>query len=84
MSIENTGMVRNVDELGRLVIPIEIRKSFDIPKYAPLAIFVNPETQTIILKKYEIGCSLCGCTKNLSVVNNKNVCKDCIDTIKGL
>ncbi len=70
-----TGIVRQVDELGRIVLPIELRRSMDIQIKDPLEIYV--ENDTIILKKYQAGCVFCG---NAHVVNykGKNICPDCI------
>ena len=56
-----TGIVRKVDELGRIVLPIELRRTFDIAEKDSVEIFVDGET--IILKKYSPGCGIAGCTE---------------------
>lgn len=70
-----TGIVRQVDDLGRIVLPIELRRIMDIKIKDPLEIYV--ENDSIILKKYQAGCVFCG---NAQVVNykGKNICPDCI------
>ncbi len=70
-----TGIVRQVDDLGRIVLPIELRRKMDINLKDPLEIYVDNDA--IILKKYQAGCVFCG---NAQVVNykGKNICPDCI------
>ena len=58
-----TGIIRRVDELGRVVIPIEIRNQFNIVEKDPIEIYVDDSS--IILKKYEPNCIFCGSTENL-------------------
>mgnify|MGYP004677191057 CR=1 FL=1 len=78
--MNNTGMIRRVDELGRLVIPIEIRNRFDIKEKDPMEIYVQDDL--IILKKYEANCLLCGETKDLVEFNSKVICKKCIQELQ--
>ena len=75
-----TGIVRRVDELGRVVIPIELRNKFDIKIKDPIEIFV--ESNSIVLKKYEPNCVFCGDTKDLVEYNGKLVCKKCIGKLE--
>ena len=58
-----TGIVRRVDELGRVVIPIELRNKFGIAEKDPIEIYVDGSN--IILKKYEPNCIFCGNSKKL-------------------
>ncbi len=75
-----TGMIRKVDELGRVVVPKELRKKFDITDNVDsFEIFV--ENDSIILKKYQPSCIFCGETEGITVFKNKNVCCDCIKKI---
>ncbi len=60
--MKSTGIVRKVDELGRIVLPIEIRRTFDIEIKDAVEIFVDDEY--IVLKKYEPACIFCGNAKN--------------------
>lgn len=73
--MKSTGIVRRVDELGRVVIPIELRNKFDIQVKDPIEIFVDGSA--IVLKKYEPNCIFCGNSKNLVEFNDKLVCEKC-------
>lgn len=77
-----TGIIRRVDELGRVVIPIEIRNKFNIAEKDPLEIYVNESS--IILKKYEPNCIFCGSTENLVEYKDKLVCNKCSKQINVL
>ena len=80
--MKSTGIVRRMDELGRVVIPIEIRNKFDIKEKDPVEIFVDGST--IVLKKYEPNCVFCANTKNLVEYNNRLVCNKCAKKISAL
>ncbi len=71
-----TGIVRKVDELGRIALPIELRKTLDIETKGPIEIYANKEC--IILKKYEPSCVMCGSMDNLTTFQGKKICKKCI------
>lgn len=75
-----TGIVRKVDELGRVVIPMELRKTMGIDIKDPLEIFV--EEETIILKKYEPACIFCGNAKDTVTFGGRVLCRKCIDAVK--
>lgn len=75
-----TGIVRRVDELGRVVIPIELRNKFDIQIKDPIEIFVDGNS--IVLKKYEPNCIFCGNSKGLIDYNDKLICTKCAEKIK--
>lgn len=79
--MKSTGIVRRVDELGRVVIPIEIRNQFGIAEKDPIEIYVDGSN--IVLKKYEESCIFCGNTKNLSEYKNKLICDKCAENIAG-
>lgn len=70
-----TGIIRKVDELGRVVIPIEIRNQFNIVEKDPIEIYVD--SSSIVLKKFEPNCVFCGSTDNLIEYKNKLVCNNC-------
>lgn len=76
-----TGIVRKVDELGRVVLPIELRRTLDIAEKDSLEIFVDEET--IVLKKYEPACVFCGNAKDVIVYKGKNICPECLEELKG-
>jgi len=78
--MKSTGIVRKVDELGRVVIPKELRDTMDITEGTPLEIYV--EGSTIILKKYEPGCVFCNNVKDVIDFKGKNICPDCIIEIR--
>lgn len=80
--MKSTGIVRKVDELGRVVIPIELRRNLNIEIKDPLEIFVDEEQ--IILKKYSPACIFCGQAKDVELFKNKKNCKNCISKISNL
>jgi transcriptional pleiotropic regulator of transition state genes len=73
--MKSTGVVRKVDELGRVVIPIELRRTLGIAEKDALEIYVDQEK--IILKKYEPACIFCGNADNITHFRGKNVCEEC-------
>ena len=77
-----TGIVRKVDELGRIVLPIELRRTMDIEIKDPVEIFVDKEY--IMLKKYEPSCVFCGSSDDVVQLNGKTVCRKCIEDLKDL
>lgn len=77
--MKSTGIVRKVDELGRIVLPIELRRTLDINVKDSLEIYVDGSQ--IILKKYEPACIFCGNAKDVIHFKGKNICKNCIDEI---
>ena len=78
--MKSIGIVRGVDELGRVVIPKELRNILAIEKKTPLEIFV--ENDLIILRKYAVGCLFCGETKNTKRYKDQVICQSCIDSLK--
>jgi len=78
--LKSTGIVRKVDELGRVVIPIELRRTLGIDIKDPIEIYVDGES--IILKKYQPACIFCDSADNVTVFKGKNVCADCIKEIQ--
>ena len=80
MHMKSTGVVRKIDELGRFVLPIELRKNLRINNRDSVEIFV--EDDKIILKKYEPSCVLCGNADGVESLNGKLICKNCIQKIK--
>ncbi len=80
--MKSTGIIRRMDELGRIVIPIEIRNQFNIAEKDPMEIYVDGSS--IILKKFEPNCIFCGNTKNLLEYNDKLICEKCKNKISKL
>ena len=73
--MKNIGMARKVDDLGRIVLPVELRRMFGIRTGDELEIAVDGET--ICLKKVELGCALCGSLEGLRPYREKQVCTAC-------
>jgi AbrB family transcriptional regulator, transcriptional pleiotropic regulator of transition state genes len=75
-----TGIVREVDDLGRFCLPKELRRTLGIKEKDPLAVFVNGDQ--IILRKYAPGCTLCGKSESLTALYpDKPICSGCISMI---
>lgn len=74
--MKSTGIVRKVDELGRVVIPIELRRTLDIEEKDALEIYVDGEL--IILKKYAPACIFCEDARDVVQYRGKNICKSCL------
>ena len=74
--MKSTGITRKIDELGRVVLPIEIRRKMGISERDSLEIYVDGDS--IILKKYEPACIFCGNPKNVLTHKGKNVCAACV------
>ena len=77
--MKSTGMTRRVDELGRIVLPKELRENMEIKEKDPIEIYT--EGDLIILKKFQSNCLLCGKTTNLIQYKDKSFCKSCIDKL---
>ena len=74
--MKSTGIVRKVDELGRIVLPIELRRTLGIEEKDRIVIFVDGES--IILRKYQPACIFCDNAKDIINYKGKNICPDCI------
>lgn len=74
--MKSTGIVRKVDELGRIVLPIELRRTLGIEEKDRVEIFVDGES--IILRKYQPACIFCDNAKDIINYKGKNICPDCI------
>lgn len=81
-TIKSTGIVRKIDELGRIVLPIEIRRTLDIEIKDPIEIYT--EGDKIILKKYQPSCLFCGSNKDLKQLKDKNVCLNCLEKLSKI
>lgn len=74
--MKSTGIVRKVDELGRIVLPIELRRTLNINERDYLEIFTDNDQ--IVLKKYEPSCIFCGEADDIQSYKGKNICKGCL------
>lgn len=77
--MKSTGIIRKLDELGRVVIPIELRTKFNLSEKDPLEIYVDGPS--IILKKYESNCIFCGKVENLKEFKDKQICPNCLSKL---
>ncbi len=77
--MKSTGIVRKVDELGRIVLPMEIRNTFSINTKDAMEVFV--ENNCIVLRKYEPACIFCGEVDNCVSYEGKRVCKTCVEKL---
>jgi len=77
--MKSTGVVRRVDELGRIVIPVELRRTLNIGEKDALEIYVDGEH--IILKKYEPACIFCGNARDIKNFKGKNICHECLSSL---
>ena len=78
--MKSTGVVRKLDDLGRIVIPIELRRTMDIGLRDTLEIFV--EGDEIILKKYHPACIFCNDARDFIHYKDKLVCRRCLEELK--
>ena len=74
--MKSTGIVRKVDDLGRIVLPIELRRTLDIAVRDELEIYLDDDK--VVLKKYEPSCIFCSAPRNLVSYRGRNVCLECI------
>ena len=80
--MKSTGIVRKVDELGRIVLPIEMRRTLDIAEKDALEIYVDGSS--VILKKYNPSFIFCDNTRNVTTFKGKNICPKCLKELQGL
>lgn len=78
--MQTTGIVRPIDSLGRIVLPIELRKNLNLETRDLLEIFLKDDS--IVLKKHQKSCVFCKGEKDLTEINGKYICKDCQFKIK--
>ena len=79
--MKSTGIVRKVDELGRIVLPIELRRTLDIAEKDSLEIYVDGPS--IVLKKYQPACIFCGDSRDIVSYKGKNICNVCLSDLNG-
>jgi transcriptional pleiotropic regulator of transition state genes len=77
--MKSTGIIRRIDELGRVVLPIELRNKLEITEKDPMEIYT--EGSFIMLKKFEPNCTFCGSTKKLTEYQGKMICEKCIEKL---
>lgn len=79
--MKSTGVVRKVDQLGRIVIPMELRKTIGIKEKDPLEIYTDGDS--IVLRKYEPCCIFCGEAEGVIRYKGKNICRKCIKELRN-
>lgn len=80
--MKSTGIVRKVDNLGRIVLPVELRRTLGIDIHSDVEIYV--EGDQVILKKYVPNCIFCGGKENVSVFEDKYICTRCREKLSNL
>lgn len=80
--MKSTGIIRKVDELGRIVIPVELRNKLNINIKDEVEIYVDKSS--IVIKKYDPSCIFCGKSKDLNEFEDKLICDKCLEKIKNL
>ena len=80
--MSDTGIVRRVDDLGRVVIPMELRRTLGINVKDPMSITV--EGERVILEKYHEACVICGSKDDIADVKGRPLCAVCVADIKKL
>ena len=80
--MKSTGIVRKVDELGRIVLPIELRRTLDIAERDELEIYLDDDK--VVLKKYEPSCIFCSSSRDLVSYHGRNVCMECIENMNSI
>ena len=77
--MKSTGIVRRIDELGRIVLPVELRRTLDIAERDEVEIYLDDDK--VVLKKYEASCIFCSGNSNLVAYYGRNVCMDCVQKL---
>lgn len=80
--MKSTGIVRQIDKLGRVVLPIELRRKLDIDQDSSLEIFVDGDS--IVLKKYQPACVFCGEARDVVSYKGRNICRACLKELGNL
>lgn len=78
MKLKSTGIVRKIDDLGRIVLPAELRRTLDMSVQDSVEIYV--ETDHIVLKKHMPSCHFCGCCTDLKSLKGKYICSNCLQS----
>lgn len=79
--MKNTGIVRKLDHLGRIVLPMELRRTLDIKTGDPVEIYTEGDTICLKAAKAKTECALCGTDKNLLEVDGTTICQACAHII---
>lgn len=77
--MSTSGFLRRVDELGRIVLPIEMRRALEIEEHDPLEISLDGDA--IILRKHQPYCLFCGAVSDLVIYRQRRVCRTCLEAL---
>ncbi|MGG6312859.1 AbrB/MazE/SpoVT family DNA-binding domain-containing protein [Paenibacillus macerans] len=81
--MKSTGIVRMLDELGRIVLPIELRRVLKIVEKDPMEFFIDPDSEWIMVRKYQTQvCMFCQSMDRLVYFREKFICQSCIRDIR--
>ena len=78
--MKSTGIVRRIDELGRIVLPVELRRTLNLEVRDPVEIFIDGDA--IVLRKYDAACLFCGGTRELLSYRGKQICRSCLQRMR--
>ena len=78
--MKSTGIVREIDKLGRIVLPVELRRTLEIAPGDMIEFFT--EGNEVILKKQSKQCHFCGSDASVTQFKGRNICNECIDELK--
>ncbi len=78
----DTGIVRRIDALGRIVIPVELRRTLGINVHDPLS--MRLEDESIVIERSRASCAICGAEGPMVTVKDRAVCADCVGAVKRL
>lgn len=83
MALEKRG-ARCVDGLGRIVIPRDVRRTLGFESGESVEFFVDSQKNSLIIRKYNSTCTLCGSSDDLVEIDGKHLCKNCVGKISDL
>jgi len=76
----DTGIVRRIDALGRIVIPVELRRTLGINVHDPLSMRLDGDS--VVIERYAASCAICGAEGEMVTVKDRAVCADCVAAVK--
>jgi transcriptional pleiotropic regulator of transition state genes len=80
--MNDTGIVRHIDDLGRIVLPMELRRTLGIHVKDPISISVDGDR--VVLQKHRDLCAICGGSGETVRVNDRAICLDCVALVKRI
>lgn len=81
--MKDLGIIRKIDELGRVVLPIEVRRMLSLAEKDSVGFYLDENAQTLILKKSDPSCICCHSTENLKILSHgKYICENCLNQVR--